>query len=427
VPGTFSIALSPHPFIQLSKNKLTSRQPPDLPPTAISPLPDFLLKSPLRSKITQRILQPHTQLSTFFFRRSVEKAFQLDESPASQLSLNPSNPLPPTLSQPYVISAVDDVMYIVSTVLSRAISTQQQEVISGVVPAVGRVLGADFVGCVQRRMRDESYPRAAVAGGLPSEAVIIQFIVLINSLDVSNEYMGRIVAQHLTPATEVNGNGTANGGAAPVDPFLKTQLEGLKTSFEHKLSELRTEALTLLFHNVVKLRLRSIISDTFRDAVADYSLSPAQLSQLAQDMEMSADDDAFLDIVERKFESGWAALMGPLRRIMTPGTYAALLSATAEYLSKVLEKKVWSWEGKCSPTGAVRLERDVSAVVNVVCKGSYGLKGRWFERVGQVGMVANLEEEEWEVMRGGDGGEEAGVTWVLSREERERARRLVRV
>ncbi|KAK3063901.1 Golgi transport complex subunit 4, partial [Teratosphaeriaceae sp. CCFEE 6253] len=144
----------------------------------------------LHQKTASLLIDPFTTLATFLTRRSVEKAFQLDEWPAD-LTLNPAKPL--GSSPPFITTAVDDVMYIVHQVLQRTLSTCQRAVVASVVPAVGRVLGADFFGVVQRRMRDESFPKAAIAGALPGEGVIVQFVVLVNDLSVATEYVKRIV------------------------------------------------------------------------------------------------------------------------------------------------------------------------------------------------------------------------------------------
>ena len=125
-------------------------------------MPELLIKSALSRKISARLTTPFNIMTTFFFRRSVEKAFQLDESPAG-LSLSMSKSLDG--NPPYIITPVDDVMYIVNNVLQRSLSTAQRDVIASVVPTISRVLGSDFVGMVQRKMRDESYPKAAIQGG----------------------------------------------------------------------------------------------------------------------------------------------------------------------------------------------------------------------------------------------------------------------
>lgn len=73
-------------------------------------LPPFIANSTLSRKVAERLLSPFNAMTTFFFRRSVEKAFQLDEQPPD-LSLNPHKPL--KSNPPHISSAVDDIMYIV--------------------------------------------------------------------------------------------------------------------------------------------------------------------------------------------------------------------------------------------------------------------------------------------------------------------------
>jgi hypothetical protein len=394
-------------------------------------MPEFLTKSALNRKISARLVTPFNIMTTFFFRRSVEKAFQLDESPTG-LSLHPSKPLDG--NPPYIISAVDDTMYIVNTVLQRSISTAQRDVISSVVPTIGRVLGSDFVGMVQRKMRDESYPKAVVTGGFPPEDKIIAFIVLINSLDVSNDYIGRIVTSRLPgPSSQANGSGpdhmpTMNSlnDLFPFDhdaTFVANTLTSLSTTFASKTSELITDGLHVLFNQVIKLRLRPILSDTFRDV--DYSLSEEELAEIARANDIDASESEFMDAVSHRFEHSWDALMKPISRLMTERTYASLLEQTAKYLAKFLEKRVWSFAGKMNALGAVRMERDISGIVLMVCRGGkYGIREE-FAKVLQVLMVANMEEDEWEELKGG--ADEDGMNWVIGEDDRIRARGMVKV
>jgi hypothetical protein len=70
-------------------------------------MPDLLANSRLHRKIADALIEPFNTMTTFFFRRSVEKAFQMDESPFD-LTLNPNKPL--GSNPPFITSAVDDVM-----------------------------------------------------------------------------------------------------------------------------------------------------------------------------------------------------------------------------------------------------------------------------------------------------------------------------
>lgn len=395
-------------------------------------MPDVLVKSNLSRKISAKLVGPYNVLTTFFFRRSVEKAFQLDESP-SGLSLNINKSI--DSNPPFIVSAVDDVMYIVNTVILRqSISTSQRGVIDSVIPTVSSLLGSDFVGMIQRKMRDESYPKATVQGGFPPEEKIISFIILINSLDMANDYLARIVSNLLNTTVQ-----HSNGAGAPQPPSLgdsfpfkndanevTTRLNNLNGSFSAKTTELLTEGIKVLFSQVVKPRLLPVLTHTFRDA--DYTLTEdemAELVELAAASDQTEDD--VLEQVPRRFEQGWDQLMKPVARLMTPRTFTALLDLTADYLARVLEKRVWSYAGgRTSPYGAIRLERDISGIIGTISKGNYAVR-EVFGRTAQILMVANMDEEEWEELEedGGD-GREGGMQWVLKEEERRKARSIVK-
>ena len=394
-------------------------------------MPDVLIKSNLSRKVSSKLIGPYNLLTTFFFRRSVEKAFQLDEMPSGlSLSMNRSIESNP----PFIISAVDVVMYIVNTVIRRSIDTSQRGVIDSVVSTISSLLGSDFVGMIQRKMRDDSYPKATVQGNFPPEDKIISFIVLINSLDMSNEYLARIVSNFLKPLDQQqhpNGGGPHTKTLAEAFPFknesaeVATRLTNLNASFTAKTSELLNEGIKVLFSQVIKPRLRPVLTDTFRDA--DYTLTSAdELAELAAANDQT--EDEALEQVVRAFEHGWDALMRPVARLLTPRTYATLLDLTAEYLSRVLEKRVWSYAGgRASAYGAIRMERDFGGIIGAISKGNYAVR-EVFGRTAQVLMVANMEEEEWEELVAGTGaGEEDGMDWVLSEEERRKARSIVRV
>ncbi|KAI0596643.1 COG4 transport protein-domain-containing protein [Biscogniauxia sp. FL1348] len=395
---------------------------PDTPEDATLSIPEVLSKSNLQRKVSAKLITPYNDMSTFFFRRSIEKAFQLDESP-SGLSLNLSKPIDG--NSPYIISAVDVVMYIVSAVIQKSLSTSQRDVVASVIPTVGRVLGSDFVGMVQRKMRDESYPKPTIQGGFPPEDKIIAFIVLINSLDVANEYLARVIDSRLgTSPDQPNGTSHTNPLASsfPFEndiTFVTTALRTLNSTFHAKTAELISDGLQVLFNNVVRQRLRPILSETFRDA--DYWRTEEELAEIAQ--QNDEDEEEMLDRVQRRFEAGWESLMKPIARLMTPKMFTALMDTTATYLSRVLEKRVWSYSGKTNAYGAIRLERDFSGIVSTVSRGNYGVR-EVFARVTQILMIANMEEDEWEEVGGEDA--EDGMEWVLSEEERRKARNLVK-
>lgn len=396
---------------------------PNASPEELLVMPELLSKSALSRKISNRLTTPFNVMTTFFFRRSVEKAFQLDESPTG-LTLNPSKPLDG--NGPHIISAVDDVMYIVNAVLQRSLSTSQRDVVSSVIPTVSRVLGSDFVGMVQRKMRDESYPKPVIQGGFPPEDKIVAFIVLINSLDVANDYISRIVTTRLHPPEQPNGTNSLQD-MFPFShdaTFVANALQTLQSTFSSKTTELLSEGLLVLFEKVIKPRLRPVLSDTFRDV--DYTLTEEDLNDIARENDTEDDPDLLHDIVTRRFEHSWDALMKPIQRLMTPKTFALLLDSTAKHLSRVLEKRVWSYSGKLNPLGATRMERDFSGIIGIVARGGkYGIRDM-MARVSQICMLVNMEDEEWDALVEEEAGGDEEMAWVLTMDERLRARNMVK-
>ncbi|KAM3461669.1 hypothetical protein NHJ6243_004751 [Beauveria neobassiana] len=383
---------------------------------------EVIIKSNLYKKIMGKLVSPYNIMTGFFFRRSVEKSFQLDEYPPG-LSLKMSKPI--SGEAPYIISAVDDVMYIMNSTIQKSISTSQRDVASNVIPSIERILSADFIGMIQRKMRDETYPKPVIQGGFPPEDKIVQFIVLINSLDTANRYLDRIIEGRITLSEEnspiaVPGEGLKGPFSFEKDAIMvANQLHKLQRTFLAKSTELLGEGINVLFERVVKLRLRPVLAETFRDA--DYTLTEEKLAEYAEQNE--EDPEQANEMVARRFERGWDMLMKPIGRIMTPVTFGILLETTAKYLSRVLEKRILSYSGKTSDYGAIRIERDFSAIVSIVAKGHYGIREE-FGKVTQLMMVANMEDEEWEELVALDGDD--GIEWTLTEDEKKKARALVR-
>lgn len=383
-------------------------------------MPQFLSTSNLQKKVLSHLIEPFNVMTTFFFRRSVEKAFQLDESP-SDLTLNPSKPL--GSNPPFITSAVDDVMYIVNQVLQRTLATSQRGVIASVEPTITRVLGGDFIGMIQRKMRDECYPKPVIQGGLPPEDKVIAFLVLLNNLDVANDYIKRIIEQQMNKRPQAEGE-------EPKSPlqelfpfghdavFVEGRLKALQSAFTQKSTELINDGIAVLFANVLKPRVRQpILADAFHDI--DYAPQEDEDGMGEDDEE----DDA--DLVKSRFDRGWSLVIRPIKRILTAANFDRLLALALNYLASQLEKRIRSYYGRVNELGAVRLERDIAGIITAaVAGGKYGLRDA-FTKCTQMTLIMNMEDDEWEEVAEDTTGE-SGIPWVLDAEERKRVRAIVK-
>lgn len=377
-------------------------------------------------------------MTTFFFRRSVEKAFQLDEPP-SGLNLSLQKPL--KADPPHITSAVDDIMYIVNKVLQQSLATSQETVVTNVVPTLSRVLGSDFIGMTQRKMRDECYPRAAVQGGQPPEQTVISFLVQINNLDIGVDYIRRIVQNNTGSKQPLPSVHDSTGNApglvtdhlrslfpAPTSALRVAQtLHSLATSFESKVDDLLSDGIQVVFNNIVKHRLRPILADAFRDI----EYQPSDDAGDTHDDYQDQDGPSSKELVRPRFSADWSDLLVPLARILTQPAFDRLLTVTVAYLVRLLEKRLWSYQGRVNPLGAARLERDISGLVSAAVDVGYtsGAPGRYrhreaFARCVQMTLVMSMDDDEWdEVLQGGEAAE---VVDKLTREERVRVRAMVR-
>jgi hypothetical protein len=377
-------------------------------------------------------------MTTFFFRRSVEKAFQLDESP-SGLTLNLQRPL--KADPPHITSAVDDIMYIVNKVIQQSISTSQEAVVTNVIPTLSRVLGSDFIGMTQRKMRDECYPRAPTHGGNPPEQILISFLVQINNLDLGVDYIRRIVqnntgSKQLRTSTEPHAIDTSTLATPHLLSIFPSRssatrvagaLHSLASSFESKVTDLLTDGIQVIFNNVIKPRLRPILADAFRDI--EYHPTPD--NDPSSSTHMDDDTSQSKELVKPRFAASWSDLLVPLARILTPSAFDRVLAVTIAYLARLLEKRLYSYHSRINALGAARLERDIAGLVSAAVDVGYvaGAPGRYrhreaFTRCVQMTLVMSMDEDEWdEVLRGGEAAE---VVEKLGAEERVRVRGMVR-
>ncbi|PLN77421.1 COG4-domain-containing protein [Aspergillus taichungensis] len=410
--------------------------------------PQFLQESSLARKINDRLVSPFNTMTTFFFRRSVEKAFQLDEQP-SGLTLQPQRPL--KADPPHITSAVDDIMYIVNKVLQQSLATSQIGVVTNVVPTLSRVLGSDFIGMTQRKMRDECYPRAPVQGAQPPEHLLIPFLVLINNLDIAVDYVRRIIQNHTEAKKRITGPDGQTEESEPLRALFPVPAEAalalrtlqtMSSSFESKATELLSDGIQVVFNNVVKNRLRPILADAFRDIEYQPGNDRDPTSSAYNEYDHSDDHDhdaghgsgdtnSRAELVRPRFANSWTELLLPVSRILTASAFDRLLTVTVAYLARLLEKRLWSYHGRVNALGATRLERDVAGVVSAAVDvgGTHGAPGRYrhreaFARCTQMALVVGMDEDEWDdVLRG---GETAEVVDKLSAEERLRVRGMVR-
>lgn len=123
-------------------------------------------------------------LETFFLRRSVEKAFQLDE-PSSQQS------------GPLITSVIDDVMFVLRKVLDRAMGTGDADLLKTICANSRRILDLDFAGVIKRRATMERNLSGRGKDDIKGRERIRSFVSELNNLDISSESVNALTEGYI--------------------------------------------------------------------------------------------------------------------------------------------------------------------------------------------------------------------------------------
>ncbi|CAN6613638.1 conserved oligomeric Golgi complex subunit 4 [Trichomonascus vanleenenianus] len=381
-------------------------------------VPKMLSSSGFSMKVNSRLIPHFEELATFVFRRSIEKAFQLEETPDLYGKYTPESPL--------VTSVVDDVMMILSRVLEQAVSTGEVRLVKSVIANMRRILESDYIGMVQRKLRDEA-PKQQYGGTSTSrtntpppfsarrsmdrrqpqnlgglvgieEKRLRLYMIYLNNLSVTANYTERIVN-----SVQVEENFPFHDDAYVIRDLLNT----LSDSFKARCQDLTDDGLRTVFNYVLKNKLQAAFNAVSREA--NYMVAPNQTEAKA------GFDEGGYDM-SMDFGQRWDDLVGEFGTLISANNYTRLLSLAAASLSKLLERWVWGLEGKVNELGAINLDRDIGRIISKVSTDRYHFREK-FVRVAQMVMIVCLDETE---------EEEEGIAWSLDDEDRRKAK-LIRV
>ncbi|KAF8448160.1 COG4 transport protein-domain-containing protein [Terfezia claveryi] len=277
-------------------------------------------------------------------------------------------------------------------------------------------------------------PAATLAQSMANvvDDLSITFMVLVNNLDIAAEYCNCIVNSYITAATSFSPPEQAYGGVEPHqqagygDDYAPPTPLDLLFPFPNEKPEVIAALNTLesVYAETNRGRFRCEVfwdvdysttttittTATLSTSANTLSASPPPLSSSSSNLD--ADDD----LVKSHFELGFTSLIKPVNYILTDMPFTKLLTYTATYLSRLLEKKIIQLgggisssnypsnayppssdpRGQISELGAVRLEKDVlPGIINVVVKaGRFGVREA-FARCVQICLVLGGMRRKW--------------------------------
>lgn len=299
---------------------------------------EAMSQSRLVFKIAEQLRPAFGTLSLFVFRRSVEKAVDMDELPPPGTVYLAEAPL--------VSSMIDDVMYVLRTLLEQVDDSGDISIVKSALPSFRRVLESDYIGTIQRKIRDT--PPARLSEGAQSG-----FLIYLNDLIISSEYVSKIVGSVFDPEDLPEAKALIGGIAVKTSDLLEN---GCQTYFAAQLSG----------------QIRAACTSAFKGS---YMLSPT-------DPEVSKSS---------VFDQLWRKTFVPLQSQLSPTVYSKLVSLSAGLTARLLEKYIWSLDKKINEMGAIALDRDIGRVLSIISESDYNLRDK-FVRVCQIVMLIGDEE-----------------------------------
>lgn len=298
---------------------------------------DVDLESQVQEKIDELLAPTFSTLSLYVFRRSVEVAVQLDELP-TQEKVNQSAVY--SLETPLASSLVDDVVYVFNSILQQTLSTGNPRTIDISLAGIKRILEADLVGTLQRKLRNVAPVASTISAEFGGAG---PFMLYLNDLELLVYYVGESVNK-LPP---LKNNNEENEQQASV----RRSVESLSASFKFKCDELINDGCQTL----VSARMVS----QSRQAVAAFKSGG------------------------REFEKQWNSALRPLKQLLHPRILYRVLQLMCRHTAAELEQYIWSLDGRVTAAALLELESDISIAISCCVETQYALR-QYFTKLAQI-------------------------------------------
>ncbi|EMR10816.1 hypothetical protein PNEG_00963 [Pneumocystis murina B123] len=306
--------------------------------------PDSMILATLKMPCYTRLCSIYERMELFFMRHSVEKAFQLDEQD--------------TMSKPLMSSFVDDIMYILKKIVQRVLNTGNLVLLQDVLTGVKRIMEMDYTGIIQRRiivfqgkLNNQAFSKNQNYKNLKIDNDFISFIILLNNLDISRNYIERIVSESI--------NKDAIKKKFPFESDLIIIFQPIQALLllQDRLNELLKDGLNTLFLVYIKIRLKKILTDYFNKST--YIIN----NTIFNDLEKKQP-------IQLHFSQGWNLIMTNFKHQLTHENMNYLVKMSSNLIANWLEKAILNI--KMNELGAIRLDKDISFISShIISYGSY--------------------------------------------------------
>lgn len=440
-------------------------QPPQGAQTELK-LPQLIESSNFTSKIQSKLLPSFEILAIYYFRRSIEKAISIEELPSLEPYLIATS-TSTSPDQPPVSSVIDDTIFVLNTALRAIVDTSQPSAVKHFITEAYKIIHQDLlIGYIVKSLR-ENQPRynsmlhlmqapstttslhqspgntrsstpipdsigagsffkgattalgsvvnSTTAGVKEQSPKLINFVLLLNTLAMGQEYFTKIIDNIVRSNPEfLMQNFPFNNDLSKIEKIFTNEFLDPFISSTNKLIQ---ENLIVLYNQSIRQNLARLVND-FLPEVANSCLIYSSSSL----------NDPTIMI---KISSSWQAMIRPYRQSFHKSLlFSKLLRLLVINLANLIEKKLMSVleKFKVNELGALKLEKDLSFFISEVCEDNYDLREK-FVRVTQLVLLVGMDDEEYDLSvqnidNEGSEDDALGINWVLTPLERKKARQF---
>lgn len=443
-------------------------------------LPKLIVDSNFTSKIHKKYLPAFETLYSFYFRRSLEKAITIEELP----SLEPHLLVAASSHSPEQVpcsSVIEDTTLVLNTILKNIIDTAQPTTLKKFINEDFKVIQNDLINGFFIKNLNENQPRynltlslvaphangvlsgatspgvsrsstpvpeagsgtmgffkgassafgnvvgsgaSNVGAGIATSAVgtnsakLMNFVLYLNTVAMGQEYFTKIF-ESLTKNNPdyLKNNYPFGNDYEKVTNILKMEFLDPFVTITNKIIQ---DSLINFYNQSLKNKLLVLINECFPDSHDSHYIiySVTSLNDISTML---------------KFTTTWLSLIRPYKQTFHNLLFNKLLRLLVVNLANLIEKKLITVlkKFKINELGSIKLEKDMSHLINEICEDNYELREK-FVRVTQLVLLVGMDDEEYEMSNAGgqstgdidDDDENLGVNWVLTPLERKQTRRF---
>ncbi|KAG0194232.1 Golgi transport complex subunit 4 [Apophysomyces sp. BC1034] len=313
------------------------------------------------SGLTKRIKELMTSyliIDEYLLRQSMDKAMKMDDYDASSSQTS---------------TCVDDVFFILKKVVKRSISTYEPEVISSTIRVVAKALDSGYIQVFRQKMSVAfaGYDNGARTGDRSADQAKMNYMVVLNNLDVSADYTGRLV-EEMQPDVST---GIWRNAEADI-PLVTDELNKLALVSEN-FEKLLKNGMEQLHNQILKPWIRPLFQGAYREV--KYVLEEDEYNEA--DIE---------ELFVKRFRHTFDTLIGLCRRTLTESNFGALMGLVVDAVTTQWERIVS--QTRFNQYGALRFDKDLRAIIYYVSSMTEWFSRDRFTRLNQIATLLNFEE-----------------------------------